>query len=75
MNLNIADLIYIVLALPVIFSVASATNLLGRNLLHWMNRVFATAVGAAIVMLVMTFDPDIPYIGEYIYLDKIWCYC
>lgn len=71
MNLNIADLIYIVLALPVIFSVASATNLLGRNLLHWMNRVFATAVGAAIVMLVMTFDPDIPYIGEYIYLDAL----
>ena len=71
MNLEIRELIYIILALPLVFSAISAANFLGRNILHWLNRLVATGVGAAIVMLLMTFDAYIPFAGQYIYLDAL----
>ncbi|ORU00656.1 Formate hydrogenlyase subunit 3/Multisubunit Na+/H+ antiporter, MnhD subunit [Anaerovibrio sp. JC8] len=71
MNFDIRELIYIILALPLIFSAVAAVNFLGRNVLHWLNRLVATGVGAAIVMLLMTFDSDIPFAGQYIYLDAL----
>ena len=71
MNFNIEALIYIILALPVIFSAVAATNLPGRELLHWLNRIFATAVGGAIILLTGSFNPETPYIGEYIYFDAL----
>ncbi|MCR5175495.1 MAG: hydrogenase 4 subunit F [Anaerovibrio sp.] len=71
MDYNVADLIYIILALPVIFSIVAAVNLLGKNVLHWLNRIFASAVAVAVVLLTLIFDPETPYIGEYIYLDAL----
>ncbi|WP_294519651.1 proton-conducting transporter membrane subunit [uncultured Anaerovibrio sp.] len=71
MNYCITDLLYFILALPVIFSGVAATNCLGKDLLHWLNRLVATAVAGAIVMLTLSFDPDMPYIGRYIYLDAL----
>ena len=71
MIFNVEDLIYIILALPVIFSAIAATNLLGKEALHWLNRLFATVVSGAIALLVLSFDPELPYIGEYIYFDAL----
>ena len=67
MNLSISDLIYIILALPVIFSLISATNLLPKDGLHWLNRITATAVFVVLVQLVLNFDVNSPYRDEYLY--------
>lgn len=71
MNFNLGDLIDIILALPVIFSVIAATNLLPKDALHWLNRLTATATGAALVNLILIFDPESPFKGEYLYLDAL----
>ena len=66
MNFSISDLIYIILLLPVIFSLVSATNMLSRNVLHWLNRRTATCVAAALFLLVTAFDVNTPYGDEYL---------
>lgn len=71
MNLSISDLIYIILVLPVIFSLISATNLLPKDGLHWLNRITATAVFVVLVQLVLNFDVNSPYRDEYLYLDAL----
>lgn len=71
MNFSISDLIYIILLLPVIFSLVSATNMLSRNVLHWLNRLTATSVAAALFLLVTAFDVTTPYGDEYLYLDAL----
>lgn len=71
MNLSISDLIYIILALPVIFSLISATNLLPKDGLHWLNRITATVVFVVLVQLVLNFDANSPYRDEYLYLDAL----
>ena len=71
MDFAINELIYFVLLLPVIFSVISATNLLPKDLLHWLNRITATCVAAAIGFLVVTFNPEQHYGDAYLYLDAL----
>ena len=71
MNFSISDLIYIILLLPVVFSLVSATNMLSRNVLHWLNRLTATSVAAALFLLVTAFDVNTPYGDEYLYLDAL----
>lgn len=71
MNLGISDLIYIILALPVIFSIISATNFLNKDILHWLNRITATAAFAAVVELVNSFEVNAPYRDTYLYLDAL----
>lgn len=74
MDLSMSELIYTILALPVIFSVISATNVLGKNILHWLNRLTATAVAVLLGVLVVSFDVNSPFANEYLYLDalSIW---
>lgn len=71
MNLSISELIYIILALPVVFSLISATNLLSKDVLHWLNRLTATVVFVVLVQLVLAFDVNSPYGDEYLYLDAL----
>ncbi len=71
MNLSISDLIYIILALPVIFSMIAATNMLHKDILHWLNRLAATAVFGFILVLLANFDVNSPYRDEYLYLDAL----
>ena len=71
MNLSISDLIYIILALPVIFSMIAATNMLHKDLLHWLNRLSSTAVMVCIFLLLANFDVNCPYRDEYLYLDAL----
>lgn len=71
MNLGIEQLLYCILGLPAIFSILAAPGFIGKNVLHWLNRITATVVGAAVVQLMCVFNPDVPYVGEYIYLDAL----
>ena len=57
--------------MPVIFSLISATNLLPKDGLHWLNRITATAVFVVLVQLVLNFDVNSPYRDEYLYLDAL----
>ena len=64
-------LIYFILAMPVIFSAVAATNVLSLALLHWADRITATAVFAAVIMLLSQFDTDAPIHYGYIYVDAL----
>lgn len=64
-----------ILALPVLFAALAFSGILGcRSLLHWLNRLTATLVGCAVVLLAQRFTPDQPFNSEYVYLDalSIW---
>ena len=76
MNIDITTLLYCILGLPVLFSIIAALNIAGKNLLHWLNRIAATAVGAAVIQLVCIFDPDVPYFTLNEYVSHLPCpYC
>ncbi len=64
-------LIYFILAMPIIFSAVAATNILSLALLHWADRITATAVFAAVVMLLSQFDVNTPLHYGYIYMDAL----
>lgn len=66
------DLIYIIFALPALFAVLAASGSLGSgSILHWLNRLTATAVGAAVLLLMYHFVPGQPFQSGYIYLDAL----
>lgn len=68
---SIPQLVYALLALPPIFSLIAAVNVLGKNLLHWANRLTAVAAGFLVVWLVMQFDTAAPMAFGYFYLDAL----
>lgn len=70
-NYTIPQLVYMLLALPPVFSIIAAVNVLGKGLLHWLNRLTAVAAGAIVVRLVMQFDPAAPQAFGYLYLDAL----
>lgn len=46
------ELIYILFALPPVFAVLTVSGVLGSgNVLHWLNRLTATAAGGVVVLL------------------------
>lgn len=71
MEFDIEQLLYCILGLPAIFSILAAPGFMNNNVLHWLNRIVATTVGLAVAELMYIFNPDIPYVGEYIYLDAL----
>ena len=70
-NYTIPQLVYMLLALPPVFSIIAAVNVLGKGLLHWLNRLTSVAAGAIVVRLVMQFDPAAPQAFGYLYLDAL----
>lgn len=71
LNFTIPQLVYTLLALPPLFSSIAAVNVLGKGLLHWLNRLTAVAAGAIVIKLVMSFDPSNPVSFGYFYLDAL----
>lgn len=71
MDLGIKELLYFCLAAPLVFTILAAINILPKNLLHWLNRLAATAVFAAIIRLVMIFDVHTPYRDAFFYVDAL----
>lgn len=70
-NYSIPQLVYALLALPPIFSLIAAVNVLGKNLLHWANRLTAAAAAFLAARLVMQFDTACPAAFGYFYLDAL----
>ncbi len=68
---TIPELVYTILALPVAFSILAAVNVCGNTVLHWLNRLTATAAAAVAVQLVLAFDPALPAAFGYFYLDAL----
>ncbi|MEG1914600.1 MAG: proton-conducting transporter membrane subunit [Acidaminococcaceae bacterium] len=64
-------LIYSILALPVIFTVVAMSGLCSNQLLHWLNRLTATAVGILFIKLLLLMPPGNMFISEYFYLDAL----
>ena len=68
---TIPELVYTILALPVVFSILSAMNIGSNTVLHWLNRLTATAVAVAAAQLLLSFDPAEPAAFGYFYLDAL----
>lgn len=71
MDFTTMQLLYFMLALPILFSVAAATNVLSLPLLHWADRLTATLVAGAAVLLLTGFDPEMPIHDGYFYMDAL----
>lgn len=71
MELSNIELLYFILGLPLIFSVVAATNVLSLGLLHFADRLTATLVFGAVVLLVMQFDTNSPIHEGYFYIDAL----
>lgn len=68
------DYILIMLCLPPICAVLALTGRFDGNMLHWLHRLTATAVGICVGLLAYNFDPQHPYVHEYFYIDSLSCW-
>ena len=71
MEFTTTQLLYFILALPIIFSVTAAANVLSLPLLHWADRLTATLVAGAAGLLLITFNPDMSVHDGYFYIDAL----
>lgn len=71
MESSISQLLYVVLGVPIVFSILAISNLFGKNLLHHLSRLSAVIVGAAVFRIMMIFNPGQPYQGTYLLLDAL----
>ena len=71
MESSISQLLYVVLGVPIVFSILAVSNLFGKNLLHHLSRLSAVIVGAAVFQIMMIFNPSQPYQGTYLLLDAL----
>ena len=65
-NFTIPQLVYTLLLLPPLFSLIAAVNILGKGLLHWLNRLTAVGAGAIVVEIVRQFDSSNPVAFGYL---------
>lgn len=71
MEFSIGQLLYVVLGVPIAFSLLAVSNKIGKDLLHHLSRLSAVIVGAAVFQIMLLFDPARPYSGTYLYLDAL----
>lgn len=69
--MEIGAFLYFLLTVPFIYSVIAITNVVGKQVLHWLNRCCATLVGVAVLLLCQHFDGSRPFSGFYMYLDGL----
>lgn len=66
------ELIVSMLILPPVFAALALSGLLGSgNLLHWINRLTATAIGGVFLRIMYLFTPGEQFNSEYFYLDAL----
>lgn len=65
------EYIIMILCLPPLCALLALVAGLGNNSLHWLHRLTATAVGCCVVSLAAGFDPAVPYVDDYFYLDAL----
>ena len=55
---SLNELLYFILALPILFSVLAAANIMSLPILHWGDRLTATLTAIAAGLMIMQFDPE-----------------
>ena len=63
--------ILILLCLPPLCAVLALAAGFGNNILHWLHRLTATAVGVCIALMAKSFNPAVPYVDDYFYIDAL----
>ena len=71
MNLDMTTLLYCILGLPLIFSILAAPGFLNNTLLHWLNRITATAVFGCMWAMFSSFNANEALILQYFYVDAL----
>lgn len=68
------ELIYLLLSLPPLCAVLAVSGHFSNDVLHWLHRITATGVGIFVALILRKFDPFVPFVSEYFYLDalNIW---
>lgn len=66
--------ILILLCLPPLCAVLALVCGFSNNILHWLHRLTATAVGVSVGLLVANFEPSAPYVDDYFYIDALSCW-
>ena len=62
--------ILILLCLPPLCAVLALAAGFG-NILHWLHRLTATAVGVCVALMAKSFNPAVPYVDDYFYIDAL----
>ena len=63
--------ILILLCLPPLCAVLALVAGFGNNVLHWLHRLTATAVGVCVALMAKSFNPVVPYVDDYFYIDAL----
>lgn len=74
---SLNELLYFILALPILFSVLAAANIMSLPILHWSDRLTATLTAIAAGLMIMQFDSESPVHEGYFYIDalSLWMLC
>ena len=62
------------LCLPPLCAALALTGRFANRTLHWLHRLTATLVGAAVALLAINFNPAQPYVDDYFYIDALSCW-
>lgn len=65
------EYILLLLCLPPVCALLALTGMFSNNVLHWLHRLTATAVGVSVGLLASNFNPAEPYIDDYFYVDAL----
>ena len=71
MDLEINELLYFILAVPIVFSLLALIKPLPNTAIHWLNRLAAVLTAGAVLRLVLSFDAGTVYQGKYLNLDAL----
>ena len=65
------EYILLLLCLPPVCALLALTGKFSNNVLHWLHRLTATAVGVSVGLLASKFNPAQPYVDDYFYVDAL----
>ena len=65
------EYILLLLCLPPVCALLALTGMFSNNVLHWLHRLTATAVGVSVGLLASNFNPAEPYMDDYFYVDAL----
>ena len=65
------EYILLLLCLPPVCALLALTGMFSNNILHWLHRLTATAVGVSVGLMASKFNPAKPYMDDYFYVDAL----
>ena len=65
------EYILLLLCLPPVCALLALTGMFSNNILHWLHRLTATAVGVSVGLMASKFNPAEPYMDDYFYVDAL----